>query len=400
MTAAGRAAGDDRLLETLRRLISIESVNPDLDPEGSGEGEIADFVAGRLEEAGLEVSVLEATAGRPSVVGRLEAGGDGRSLTLNAHLDTVGVGGMEDPFEPVRDGDLLFGRGAYDMKGALAACMAALERLADVREELAGDVVLAAVADEEHGSLGTREVLREFRTDGAVITEPTGLDVCVAHKGFAWIELAVSGRAAHGSRPDLGIDANLAMGRALGALGELARDLAARDPHPLLGPPSLHVGRLSGGTAPSVYAARSRAVVERRLLPGEGREDVAREIGAVRDRYRRATDAAGQGDDGDDGAIPGLETRIDLLRPAFQARRDGEIVRSLRRAAAGALGRSPPLVGESPWTDAALYAEAGVEAVVMGPAGGGAHADREWVEVSSLESLTTILVELALDYCG
>lgn len=398
MTAAGRAAEDDRLLETLRRLISIESVNPDLDPEGSGEGEVAAFVARRLEEAGLEVTLLEGTAGRPSVVGRLEGGGDGRSLTLNAHLDTVGVGGMEDPFEPVRDGDLLFGRGAYDMKGALAACMAALERLVEVREELAGDVVLAAAADEEYGSLGSRDVLREFRTDGAVITEPTGLDVCVAHKGFAWIELTVSGRAAHGSRPDLGIDANLAMGRALEALGELARDLAARDPHPLLGPPSLHVGRLSGGTAPSVYAARSRAMAERRLLPGEGREDVARELRTVRERCRRSTEAAGGGND--DGSRPGLEIRIELVRPAFEAREDDEIVRSLRRAAAGVLDRSPPLVGESPWTDAALYSEAGVEAVVLGPAGGGAHADREWVELSSLESLTSVLVELALDYCG
>lgn len=384
------------LRETLRRLVSIESVNPGLVPGGGGEVEIARYVRDRLEAAGLDVRVLEATPGRPSVVGRLAGGGDGRSLTLNAHLDTVGVEGMEAPFDPEVDGDLLFGRGAYDMKGSLAACMAAVERLSESEEELAGDVLLAAVADEEHASLGTREVLEEFRTDGAVITEPTGLDVCVAHKGFGWAEISVTGRAAHGSRPDLGIDANLAMGRVLAELRDLVAELADREPHPRLGAPSLHVGRLSGGTAPSVYAARSRATVERRLLPGEGREEVEREMEDLLDRVRGAADAAGA----EPGAEGDVELRVDLVRPPFEADGAGDLVRSLRRSAAGVLGRTPPLVGEDPWTDAALYAEAGVETAVMGPAGGGAHADREWVEIPSVEALASILVDLARDYCS
>lgn len=384
------------LRETLRRLVSIESVNPSLDPGGGGEVEIARYVRDRLEAMGLDVTVLEGTPGRPSVVGRLPGGGDGRSLTLNAHLDTVGVEGMETPFDPEVDGDLLFGRGAYDMKGALAACMAAIERLSESGEELAGDVLLAAVADEEHASLGTREVLGEFRTDGAVVTEPTGLDVCVAHKGFGWAEISVTGRAAHGSRPDLGVDANLAMGRVLEELRDLVTELGDREPHPRLGSPSLHVGRLSGGTAPSVYAARSRATVERRLLPGEGREEVEREMEDLLDRVREAAGPEGR----EPGAEGDVELRVDLVRPPFEVDGDGDLVRSLRRSAAGVLGRTPPLVGEDPWTDAALYAEAGVETAVMGPAGGGAHADREWVEIPSVEALASILVGVARDYCS
>lgn len=388
---AGPGVDPEGLRETLRRLVSIDSVNPSLDPEGAGEVEIARYVEGRLEELGLEVTVLEDTAGRPSVVGRLEGSGTGRSLTLNAHLDTVGVEGMAAPFEPIVEGDRLFGRGAYDMKGSLAACIAAVGAIRESPGPPGGDVVLAAVADEEHGSLGSREVLEEFRTDGAVVTEPTGLDACVAHKGFAWAEVTVSGRAAHGSRPDLGVDANLRMGRVLSSLEDLVQELSVEEPHQHLGPPSLHVGRLSGGTAPSVYAARSRATVERRLLPGEGRASVARELEEALERARR-TPGAGRGE-------LDAEFRIDLVRPPFETSPEAEIVRSLRRAASDVLGRVPAIVGESPWTDAALYAGAGIDTVVFGPTGGGAHADREWVELSSVESLAAILVRLVRDYC-
>ena len=194
------------------------------------------------------MEIFEPAPGRTSVLGRLAGTGGGRSLMLNAHCDTVDVQGMAEPFSgATRDGKL-YGRGAYDMKGSLAACMAAAKALVDGGTRLRGDVLVAAVADEEYGSLGTSDMLTHVKVDGAIVTEPTALEVCLAHKGYLWIQVEVAGRAAHGSKFELGIDANMKMGQFLGKLSELERDLRSRPPHPLVGPPSLHAAMLSGGT--------------------------------------------------------------------------------------------------------------------------------------------------------
>ncbi len=154
---------------------------------------------------------------------------------LNAHYDTVGVDEMPEPFSAaVRDGKL-YGRGAYDMKGSLAACMTAAKALADAGAPQAGDVLVAAVADEEYGSLGTASVIANVKVDGAIVTEPTSLKICLAHKGYLWIEVETTGRAAHGSRFNEGVDANMRMGRFLGELDQLEQELRARSPHPLVG---------------------------------------------------------------------------------------------------------------------------------------------------------------------
>ena len=202
--------------ELVSALVSIDSVNPDLVPGGAGESEVAAFVADWMRDAGLEVELDEAAPGRPSVVGIARGSGGGRSLMLNGHIDTVGTEGMERPFEPVvRDGRL-YGRGGYDMKAGVAACMLAAQRLAG--EGLAGDVIVTAVADEEYASIGTQSVLKRWQADAAIVTEPTGLRVCVAHKGFVWAELETRGRAAHGSRPSEGVDAISRMAPALSRL--------------------------------------------------------------------------------------------------------------------------------------------------------------------------------------
>ena len=240
-------------IELTSRLVAIDSVNPALVPGGAGEGEIARFVAGWARDAGLEADVLEATPGRPSVVVRAAGAGGGRTLLLCAHLDTVGVEGMADPHTPRLDGDRLHGRGAYDMKAGLASALLACRELAGAG--LAGDVVVAAVADEEHASLGVQEVLGAVGADAAIVTEPTELELIVAHKGFVWIEIEVSGRAAHGSRHEEGVDAIVAAGPILTGLGELDAALAART-HPLLGRGSVHASLIEGGAEMSSYPAR------------------------------------------------------------------------------------------------------------------------------------------------
>jgi acetylornithine deacetylase len=374
--------------ETLARLVRIDSVNSSLTPGAAGEREIAAWIAESLRSIGLSVDCHEPQSGRVTVVGRLPGAGEGRSLMLNAHSDTVGVEGMEEPFSAaVRDGRL-YGRGAFDMKGSLAACMAAAKAIVDSGIPLAGDLHVAAVADEEYGSIGTSDLLRHCRPDAAIVTEPTALDVCLAHKGYLWIEVEVAGRAAHGSKFQSGIDANMKMGAFLHELSRLERELRARSPHPLVGPPSLHAAVLSGGTGLSTYAASSSVKIERRPVPGETEAAVVAEIRAIADRLATVDPEFH------------AEVRPFFVRDPFEAREDAAIVRVVHEAAATVRGREPAHIGDTPWMDAALLQAAGVEAVVIGPAGQGAHAAVEWVDLESVYSLASILAESARRYCG
>lgn len=386
----GREARVDRdyLWRTAARLVAIESVNPTLVAGGAGEGEIAAWVAEAAAGLGLEVHLLDHGAGRASVVARLPGSGGGRSLMLNAHFDTVGVEGMENPFSgEIRDGRL-FGRGSYDMKGSLAACLGAVRTLQEVRSLLRGDVLIAAVADEEHASIGTAEVARQFLTDGAIVTEPTSLDLCTAHKGFVWIEVETRGRAAHGSRPDLGIDANTAMGHVLHALDALQRDIAERRRHPLLGPASMHAATLHGGTGLSTYADRCVLGIERRTLPGESTDEVVAEITGLLDSIRAERPEFQ------------AELRVLLDRPPFEARPDSALFEATGAAVQHVLGRSAQVRGEMAWMDSALLVEAGADVLVIGPHGEGAHAREEWVDLESVAQLAEILVETAELYCS
>jgi acetylornithine deacetylase len=222
----------DDLVALLSQLVAIDSVNPSLVPGGAGESEIAAYVAGWAREARLEVELLEETQGRPTVLARARGTGGGGTLLLCGHLDTVNVDGMTDPHLPRVDGDRLHGRGAYDMKAGVAAALIAARDAAQMG--LRGDVVVAAVADEEHASIGVQEALRTVRADAAIVTEPTELAIAVAHKGFVWGEIEVTGRSAHGSRPHLGVDAIVKMGPVLAELGALDVALGERV-HPLLG---------------------------------------------------------------------------------------------------------------------------------------------------------------------
>jgi len=375
------------ITRVLQELVGINSVNPILDPSAPGEREIAEYVGGAMAALGLEVAIHEPKSGRASVVGRLRGLREGRSLMFNAHADTVDVGGMDSPFSgEIRDGRV-YGRGAFDMKGGLAAMMGAVKALADAGRPHGGEVLLAAVADEEYASLGTEDLVTRYRPDAAIVTEPTALDICLAHKGFAWFEVTTRGRAAHGSRFDLGIDANMRMGRVLADLAALEQDLRRRAPHRLVGPPSLHAATLAGGSGLSTYAASCRLQIERRTIPGESRSAVTDEI---RELLRRqvACDPSFQAD---------LE--VLLVREPFEVAEDAAIVRALTEASTAVLGRRPAYVGQTPWMDAALLAAAGAETVVMGATGAGAHAKEEWVDLASVHQLAQCLAEAAVRYC-
>jgi acetylornithine deacetylase len=376
------------LLSTLADLIRINSINPSLAAGGSGEAEISDYVAAALGSLGLDVRKLESEPGRVSVIGTLSGSGNGRSLMLNAHYDTVGVEAMDTPFSAeIRDGKM-FGRGSYDMKGSLAAQMAAVKAIVDSGIRLRGDLVIAAVADEEYGSLGTFDVIRHLKTDAAIVTEPTAARICLAHKGYLWIEIETIGRAAHGSKFQQGIDANMMMGRFLAGLASLERDLRARPQHALLGPPSLHAAMIRGGEGLSTYAASCKLQVERRTIPGETEAQAVGELQTIINRLA-AEDSNFK-----------ATVRSYFVRDPFEVARDAVIVRTLDLAATKILGHVPEYIGDTPWMDAALLQAAGIETVVIGPTGGGAHAAVEWVDLESAAQIAEILAEAAIDYCA
>jgi acetylornithine deacetylase len=366
-------------VELLERLVAIDSVNPTLVPGGAGEIELARFVAGWFEERGIEVELEELGSGRANVVGRVRGSGGGRTLMLNAHLDTVGLGGPDGGLVPRVDGTRMYGRGTYDMKGSLAAIMLAAARAVE-RNTLAGDLVVTAVADEEAESMGSERIAKTVAADAAIVAEPTDMRVAIAHRGFVWLELETQGRAAHGSRYDLGIDANALMGPALAGIGELDRRLAEDGrAHPLLGRGSLHTALVEGGTEASTYAARCVAKVERRTLPGET-------VASVEAEMREIAGAA---------TVTALFSREPLETP-----RDAPIVDVLRSAAGEVLGEPPEIVGVPFWTDAALFSAAGIPTVVFGPSGEGAHEQTEWVDLDDVERVAEILLRTATEFCS
>jgi len=382
MTAA---RGDPVAL--LRDLVRIDSRNPSLVPDGPGEARAAQALAETLGAWGLDVRLSDAAAGRPNVIGIVRGTGRGRSLMLNGHIDIVGVEGMAHaPFEAIESGGRVYGRGASDMKGGVAAMCAAAARL---RGEVKGDVIVTAVVDEEWKSLGTAAVISQgLHTDAAIVTEPTRLAIMPAHKGFAWIEVVVHGRAAHGSRWDIGVDAIRHAGLLLAELDRFDAEDLPRRTHPLLGRPSLHAATIDGGTGLSTYPDRCVVRIERRTIPGERVAGVRAEIddACARVRSRRADFEA--------------EVTVSFSQPPSDVPVDAPIVRAANDALQ-AHGRDSTPLGMSAWTDAALLNEAGIPAICFGPGDMGlAHAAEEYIETAEVEKATEILVTLARSWCN
>jgi acetylornithine deacetylase len=362
------------LADLTARLVAADSVNPDLVAGGAGEGAVAGIVAEELQRAGLEVHVWEVAPGRPNVVGVARGTGGGRTLLLNAHTDTVGLLEPDGGLAPRSQDGRLYGRGAYDMKSGLAAILLAGAACAEL--SLRGDVVVAAVVDEEVASLGTTALLKRWRADAAIVAEPTEERVCVAHKGFVAFDVETRGRAAHGSRPDLGVDAIARMGRVLVGIEELDRSLRERPGHPLLGAGSIHASLIEGGQEYSSYPERCLLRGERRTIPGETREQVERELGDI------------VGDLDATVAIP-------FAREPLETPPEEEIVRLVRRHAG-----AEEVHGVGFWADSALLSADGIPTVLYGPAGDGAHAAVEWVDVESAERCRDVYVAVAEEFCA
>ena len=374
------------LTQLLAGLVHIDSTNPDLVADGAGEHEIARHIATWAELHGLEAHLVEPVARRPSVVVVARGSGGGKSLMLNGHIEPSAWRAWPT-LQRADRGDKLYGRGAYDMKGGVAACLWAAAQ-AKARG-LRGDVIVTCVADEEVASLGTQAVLDAWRADAAIVTEPTALDVCVAHKGFVWLEVEVHGRAAHGSRPTSAWTPSRRPGRILSGVQDLDRRLRAEAGHPLLGTGSVHVSLIRGGQEMSSYPEPCFIGVERRTVPGETVAQVEAEMqailaaaGARRSRLsRRVPHHAGA------RAIRGAPRTL----PSWPWCGD-------KRPKPRATERR--VYGDTPWMDSALISAKGIPTVVFGPGGAGAHAVEEWADIESVQTCADMLLAVATEFCA
>jgi acetylornithine deacetylase len=255
-------------------------------------------------------------------------------------------------------------------------------------EGIAGDILVACVADEEYASFGTEEVVERFKADAAIVTEPSHLEVTIAHRGFVWFDVEVQGRAAHGSRPELGIDAIAKAGKFLVELEELDKSLRANPAHAILKSGSVHASIITGGEELSSYPAKCLIRLERRTIPGETVASTQAELQWIIDKIAAAD--------------PDFKAAVTagLARPPFEIGKDEAIVQALRNSATTRLGRTPIWRGEPFWTDCAILQSAGITCVMFGVDGGGAHAAMEWATRESVEALADILTETAVSFCS
>jgi len=377
------------MISLLSSLVGIDSTNPDLVPGGAGEGDAAQFIMRWAQAHGLEAVMQQVAPGRPNVIVSARGSGGGRSLMFNGHTDVVDSSRMSDPFTTRIEGRRLHGRGAYDMKGGLAAALSAVQRAAALG--LRGDVHVSCVVDEEVASIGSQAIVGEMQrwpADAVVVVEPTEEHLLIAHKGFVWLDVETHGRAAHGSRPDLGVDAIAKMGWVLSGIGHLDRRLRAHPSHEYLGSGSIHASLISGGQELSSYPARCRVQIERRTVPGES-------VDQVRDEIQAILDAAACDDDDFSATL-----RVGLHREPFAVSPDAALVRTLQRLAPQHLGHELAPAGAAFWADSALFHAAGIPTVLLGPCGAGAHADVEWVDLDSLTRCCDLYTALAVEWCG
>ena len=372
------------ITNTLIDLVAINSVNPQLEEGGKGEAAIGDYIYHKLQSFGFESSIEPIAPGRVNVIGRWKGQGNGKSLIINAHMDTVGVNGMSEPFSPKIVEGKLFGRGAYDMKGSIAAMLGMAKAIAKNQTDLSGDLILTFVADEEYESVGTQQLLRNVKADACIVTEPTDLQICLGHRGFGVYEITTEGKIAHGGQHHIGIDANLHMGLVLNELNTLSKVLT-RKKHPLCGEASLHVPLIKGGQSLFIYSGKCTVQVERRTIPGEEEKEVYHEIDKILNRLSSSD--------------PNFKASMKQLiwRNPYEISNDADIVKSLRQQMKGS--NPTDFIGHTWWEDSALFAKAGVETVIIGPKGGGIHEPIEWVDLESVCALASILYDTTLDFC-
>jgi len=370
-------------LSLLEQLTAIESVNPHFTGGSRGESEVADFLEARCRANGIECRRQTVLPGRDNVIIEVRGGKPRPTLLFEAHMDTVPPGNMVEAFTPIYRDGRLYGRGACDTKGSLAAMLAALEQAAGEPASLPCDIVLCAAVDEEYQFRGVMSLLDlGLQVDGAVVGEPTDLSIVVAHKGVCRFAVTTHGKAAHSSMPHLGISAIAGMRPVLDFINDTIEPELSRQAHPLCGAATVVIGTIKGGTQINIVPDRCEIEVDRRVLPGENSRAVLRDFETRLCEVLRSR---------------GIEFSVRelLLDEPLATPSDAAIVSCARRGAA-TLGLPTKAIGVPYGSDASkLQAYGGIPSIVYGPGSiGQAHSDAEFVPIDEVEQATAFYLEL------
>lgn len=376
------------ITQTLQQLVRINSVNPSLEDTGAGEQDIGKFIANELRNIGIVCAIDEIKPDRINVTGVIQGSGGGKSLILNAHMDTVGVAGMDGPFSGSNKNGKIYGRGSYDMKGSIAAILAVAKALIEQKKQLKGDLIFSFVADEEYESLGANSFVEKYSADAAIVTEPTDLKICLAHRGFGIFKIITTGKTAHGGNHRLGVDANAKMGLLLARLVSYAKSLPEKKLHSLCGEASIHVPLIKGGKSLFIYSNECVIHAERRTIPGETLKEVTDELYHMIKKLEA------------ENTNFNASIECILWRDPYEISQNRDIVQQLSKVSGTVLGKSYGYIGHTWWEDSAIFGNAGIETVIIGPKGGGIHEEIEWVEIDSVIKLSNILYHTAISYCS
>ncbi|MBA3872495.1 MAG: M20/M25/M40 family metallo-hydrolase [Anaerolineae bacterium] len=381
----------DTMLTTqyLQQMVQIDSVNPGLAADGVGEGAVAEWLYQTCLALGLEVEFQETAPNRPNVIARWVGTGGGKSLLLTGHTDVVSTANMQgNPFDGRIEDGRLYGRGSYDMKGGLASILGAVAALKADHFQPAGDIWLGFVTDEEYLSLGTDALVTAIQPDAAILTEPTDVQICVAHKGFAWLTLTTYGLAAHGSRYMDGVDAITHMQHLLNMITTLEQQVFEDDLHPLLGRNSVHASLISGGLGLSTYPDQCSLQIEHRYLPDLGADEI---VQLWQDEIDDLTKT-----------IPNFKAtvKLDFERPGYEIERAAPIVQTMHHAFSQVMETEPTYMGMYAWLDSAIMGRAGIPTVILGPGGKGMHAAVEYVNLEDVFACAAIIAQATADWVG
>jgi succinyl-diaminopimelate desuccinylase len=370
----------------LTECVQLLTVNPP-----GNEKLAADWLAAHLERRGFSPRVDDLGGNRANITTVLQGTGEKPALVFNGHLDVVPVGDTPwtyDPFGGVQADGRLYGRGTSDMKSGLMAMLMAVDALQQAGVRLKGDLILSGVADEETGALGAKSWVQAGGLQGVgaiVIGEPTNLEVYIAEKGACWLELTTYGKTAHGSMPDLGINAVMHMTTALHALTRLSLPF---QPHPLFDKPTMNVGTIAGGNKTNVVPDRCTATIDLRTLPGMRHEDILQEIGRTLDGLREA--------------VPQFtyELRVIAERAPVASDPQAPIVETALAMLQTRGRRETPKATPGFATDASVFQPAsGAPFLIFGPGIPQlAHQPNEYVEIDTYLQSIALFCELAVKY--
>ena len=385
---------EKELVELTRKLIQI----PSHVKHPGREREVGLFLGEYLKERGLEVTMDEVTEGRVNVIAVLRGSGGGKNLLLNGHLDTVPPGDMDfDPYEGALVDGFIQGRGAVDMKGPIASMVTMMLALKNSGLKLQGDVIFTGVIGEEEKSEGTEKIVKDgIAADGAIVGEPSSYQYSAGHRGLEWLEIEISGKAAHGGMPHLGINA---IEKAAAFIERVKKELYPKiqqRSHPLMGQSVMNFGHINGGIQPSTVAGKCIIQIDRRYIPGETPDSVIQEYQEIIDQLHRE-------DDTFEASIKRMENNMQTLdHLPLATDLEDPITKSLTKALGTVLGKEPVLSTKRGWTDASLlYNFGNIPTIVYGPGDiSYSHTKNEQVAVKELKEAVEVYFLTAVDFCG